>query len=50
MTTKESHEDVQATCQANVQEPASNIQQEQRCIEILKAAKKGGTGSLVTSY
>ncbi len=48
MTTKESHEDVQAICQANVQEPANKMQREQRCIEALKAAEKGNTGSLTS--
>ncbi len=48
MTTKESHENVQAICQANVQEPGNNMQRGQRCIEVPKAAKKGNTGSLTS--
>ncbi len=42
----DSHEDVQAICQANDQELANNMQREQRCIEALKAAGKGNSGSL----
>ena len=46
MTTKESHEDCQAICQVNDQKLANKMQREQRCIEVLKGAKKGNRGSL----